>query len=202
MSILKLRTWLTPGAPAVERLCLSSTPAPYVLYMVILGLPWWFRQKRICLQCGRDLGSIPGLGRSPGGGHGNPLQCSCLENPHGQRAWRVESMGLQRVGRDWAAKHSRQAPLFLLFLGGLRREWASPTLPTHARTHTHMHPFSFLLMSEPVQERGIVTLSHSIPAATPAACQHFPIILAKGQNNARKGRSGLMGIKCLWVPEQ
>jgi len=33
-----------------------------------------------------DLGSIPGLGRSPGGGHGNPLQYSCLENPHGQRS--------------------------------------------------------------------------------------------------------------------
>ena len=33
-----------------------------------------------------DLGSIPGLGISPGGGHGNPLQCSCLENPHGQRS--------------------------------------------------------------------------------------------------------------------
>ena len=32
-----------------------------------------------------NLGSIPGSGRSPGGGHGNPLQCSCLENPHGQR---------------------------------------------------------------------------------------------------------------------
>ena len=32
-----------------------------------------------------DLGSIPGLGRSPGGGHGNPLQYSCLENAHGQR---------------------------------------------------------------------------------------------------------------------
>ena len=31
------------------------------------------------------MGSIPGLGRSPGGGHGNPLQYSCLENPHGQR---------------------------------------------------------------------------------------------------------------------
>ena len=29
----------------------------------------------------RDAGSIPGLGRSPGGGHGNPLQYSCLENP-------------------------------------------------------------------------------------------------------------------------
>ena len=33
-----------------------------------------------------DLGLIPGLGRSPGGGHGNPLQYSCLENPHGQRS--------------------------------------------------------------------------------------------------------------------
>ena len=34
----------------------------------------------------RDLGFTPGLGRSPGGGHGNPLQYSCLENPHRQRS--------------------------------------------------------------------------------------------------------------------
>ena len=33
----------------------------------------------------RDVGLILELGRSPGGGHGNSLQCSCLENPHGQR---------------------------------------------------------------------------------------------------------------------
>ena len=33
-----------------------------------------------------DLGLIPGLGRSPGGGYGNLLQYSCLENPHGQRS--------------------------------------------------------------------------------------------------------------------
>ena len=33
-----------------------------------------------------DLSLIPGLGRFPGGGHGNPLQYSCLENPHGQRS--------------------------------------------------------------------------------------------------------------------
>ena len=33
-----------------------------------------------------DLGSIPELGKSPGGGHGNPLQYSCLENPQGQRS--------------------------------------------------------------------------------------------------------------------
>ena len=34
----------------------------------------------------RELGSIPGLERSPGGGHGNSLQYSCMENPHGQRS--------------------------------------------------------------------------------------------------------------------
>ena len=34
-----------------------------------------------------DEGSIPGLGRSPGGGHGNPLQYSCLDNPMGRGAW-------------------------------------------------------------------------------------------------------------------
>ena len=34
----------------------------------------------------RDVGLTPGLGRSPGGGHGNPLQYSCLKNPHGQRS--------------------------------------------------------------------------------------------------------------------
>ena len=52
-----------------------------------------------------DLGSIPGLGRSPGGGHGNPLQYSCLENPHGQRnlagysQWdRKESDMTERLG--------------------------------------------------------------------------------------------------------
>ena len=35
----------------------------------------------------RDMGSIPGLGRAPRGGHGNPLQYSCLENPMERGAW-------------------------------------------------------------------------------------------------------------------
>ena len=37
----------------------------------------------------RDVGSIPGLGRSPGGGHGNPFQYSHLENPMDRGAWRA-----------------------------------------------------------------------------------------------------------------
>ena len=47
-----------------------------------------------------DLGSIPRLGRFPGGGHGNPLQYSCLENPMDRGAWWATVMGLQRVGHD------------------------------------------------------------------------------------------------------
>ena len=48
----------------------------------------------------RDIGSISGLGRSPGGGHGNPLQYSCLENPMDRGAWQTQTMVLQRVGHD------------------------------------------------------------------------------------------------------
>ena len=48
----------------------------------------------------RDLVSVPRLGRSPGGGHDNPLQYSCLENPI-DREGGLQSMGSQRVGHDW-----------------------------------------------------------------------------------------------------
>ena len=50
-----------------------------------LGFPGGSDGKESACKEG-DLGSVPGLGRSPGGGHGNPLQYSCLENPHGQRS--------------------------------------------------------------------------------------------------------------------
>ena len=47
-----------------------------------------------------DLGSIPGLGRSPGEGNGSPLQYSCLENSITEEPGRLQFMGLQRVGHD------------------------------------------------------------------------------------------------------
>ena len=48
----------------------------------------------------RDMSSTSGSGRSPGGGHGNPLSYSCLENSMGRGAWQVIAHGLQRVGHD------------------------------------------------------------------------------------------------------
>ena len=50
-----------------------------------MGFPGGSDGKESACNVG-DLGSIPGLGKSPGGGYGNPLQYSCLENPHGQRS--------------------------------------------------------------------------------------------------------------------
>ena len=52
--------------------------------LVFLGFPFGSDGKEFTCNVG-DLSSFSGLGRSPGEGNGNPLQCSCLENPHGQR---------------------------------------------------------------------------------------------------------------------
>ena len=48
----------------------------------------------------RDVGSIPGSGRSPGGKNGNPLQYSCLENPMDRGAWWATVHAVARVGDD------------------------------------------------------------------------------------------------------
>ena len=51
--------------------------------------PWWLKESTCNTEHAEDVRSIPGLGRSPGGGHGNPLQYSCQENPMNRGAWRA-----------------------------------------------------------------------------------------------------------------
>ena len=67
----------------------------------------------------RDSGLIPGLGRSPGGGNGNPLHYSCLGESHGQRSLVGCSL--------WGRKES---------------DTAEPLKHTHTHTHTHTRPLS------------------------------------------------------------
>ena len=67
----------------------------------------------------RDLGSVPGSGRSPRRRHGNWHQYFCLVNPHGQRSLAGYSLWGRKESDDWAAKHSTdaksvQVQLFLL----------------------------------------------------------------------------------------
>jgi len=66
----------------------------------MLGFPGGLDGKESARNAG-DLGSIPGLGRSPGGDHGNLVQYSYLEEfPWTEEPWRLQSMGSQRVGHD------------------------------------------------------------------------------------------------------
>ena len=48
----------------------------------------------------RDVGWIPGSGRSPGGGHGSPLQYSCLENPMDRGAWQTTVCSVAKNRQD------------------------------------------------------------------------------------------------------
>ena len=60
--------------------------------LVIWGFPGGTSSKEPACQCGRCkrcLGLVPRWGRFPGGGHGNPLQYSCLENPVDRGVWRA-----------------------------------------------------------------------------------------------------------------
>ena len=78
-----------------------------------------------CRRLLRDMGSTPGSGRSPGEGHGNPLQCSCLENPMDRGTWwatihrvaksqtQLKRLSTQRIHKDRKSlegnrKHSRK----------------------------------------------------------------------------------------------
>jgi len=70
-----------------------------------------------------DLGSIPGLGRSPGEGNGTPLQYSCLENPMGRGAW-------------WATVHRVAKSLQRVWLVGPK------SLDMTDQLHIHIHRLS------------------------------------------------------------
>ena len=73
----------------------------YVAYCccsaICQGLLWWFSNKESTCNAG-NLGLIPGSGKSPGAGHGNPLQYSCLENPMNRGAQRAT---VHTVKKSW-----------------------------------------------------------------------------------------------------
>ena len=80
-----------------------------------IGLPWWLSGKESTCQCrsesevaqsnAGDKGLIPGSGRPPGGGNGNPLQYSCLGNPMNRGAWRATVHGSQK-SQTWLSDYT------------------------------------------------------------------------------------------------
>ena len=72
------------------------------------GLPPWFSSKEFACNAG-DLTSIPGSGRLPGEGNGNPLQDSCLGNSTDRGAWQATVYGVTKR-HDQATKQQQQLP--------------------------------------------------------------------------------------------
>ena len=77
----------------------STLCPPCSICFLVLTPPATLVGKESAYNSG-DLGSIPGLGRSPGEGNGNPLQYSCLENPIDRGAWWATVHGVTRVRHD------------------------------------------------------------------------------------------------------
>ena len=81
------------------------------------GLPWWLRDEESICNAGDagDTGWIPGSGRAPVEGNGNPLQYSCLGNPTDRGVWWATSMESQRVGNNLATKQQQSRSQSLPF---------------------------------------------------------------------------------------
>ena len=77
-----------------------------------LGLPQWLRGKESTCNAGATGNVIPGPGRSPGGGHGNPLHYSCLKNLGIEEPGKLQSKGQQRLGHDWVTNHPHFGLIF------------------------------------------------------------------------------------------
>ena len=82
---------------------LSSLTAFTLLQVTCMGLPTWLSDKESACKAG-DMGLIPGSGRSPGVGNGNPLQYSCLRNTTAEEPGGLQFRESQRVGHDSANK--------------------------------------------------------------------------------------------------
>ena len=83
-----------------------------------------------------DPGSVLGLGWSPRGGHGNPLQYSCLENPTDRGAWQATVHGFTK-SRTWLKQLSRSSSI---------NTHTHISVHTHTCTHTHTHTHISLYM--------------------------------------------------------
>ena len=87
-----------------------STCQDFLPFEGCIGLPRWLSSKESACNAGdlRDVGLIPRSGRSPGGGHGDPLQYSCLDNPMDRGAWRatVHRVAKSRTRLKWLSTHT------------------------------------------------------------------------------------------------
>ena len=110
-----LSSWKFPMLPSkpscklgfITKLTLITLPMEFIPFSLLLhsfsGFPCSSVGKESACSAGNQ-GSIPGSGRSPGEGNGNPFQYSCLENPMDRGTWRAPVHGVTRVRHDLATE--------------------------------------------------------------------------------------------------
>ena len=100
------------------------------LSMLCIGVPWWLSGKELACsaEVAGDTGSIPGLGSSPGVGHGNPLQYSCLENPMDKGAWwaTVHRVAKSQMILKWVSTLANVVYCINTFSMAVHRVWSTP----------------------------------------------------------------------------
>ena len=162
-----------------------------ILYNItLLRLPQWLRSKEF-LQCRKLFlqrnsrqqrtsamqktipGSIPRSGRSPGGGHGNPPQYSCLENTMDRGSWRATVPGVAKSRTRLKGLSMHAGITFLKFFGGV---WGGglKTLPATEHRLLHLGPLGPYPLSS-----SFIWQSNN-PWTAFQRCLSFPISLAQG----------------------
>ena len=94
---------IKPRSPTLRADALPSEPSGKPITEVLNGFPHSSVDKESACSAG-NLRSVPGSGRSPGEGNGNPLQYSYLENPMDRGTWQATVYGVAKVRQDFATK--------------------------------------------------------------------------------------------------
>ena len=117
----------------------------------------------------RDMGLISGSGRSPGRGHGNPLQYFCLENPMDRGAWQVTIHGV-RKSQAWLKRLSTHtSTVSYIPQSTMNRRWHAPHPPTECLSH-----------------RFAPWCSQTVPTVLPVDCQNKSAVGKKKRKKKKK----------------
>ena len=146
-----------------------------------MGFPGGSDSQECTCNAG-DLGSIPGLGRSPGGGLGNPLQCFCWRIPMERGPWRATVHWVTKSSRshNWAAKHNipeYEYTIVCLYIYYLRASRLLPGFGNY-KSSGHEHPYADFCVyvkfpSHLVNHLGTQLLDHKVKTILSSArnCQ-------------------------------
>ena len=168
-------------------MCSDCVMFPQVLW-VSQGFPGGSDCTEATCNAG-DLGSIPGLGRS-GGGHGNPLQCSRLENPHGQRSlagyspWGLKESDMTErlsIANGWLRHNLTHLAASTFFFSSLKlatillpmiflKYKSNHVITVFVKKELFITPGHFLLFSQDVSKTKPLQRSNTI---TKSAYYHF-----------------------------